>query len=121
FGTGSLAIGLGLIPFSTSLPYLLVAMVFLGIGFSVMSPSLNSLISLQVGAEDQGGIMGVNRSANTLARVLGPAWAGFLFATLGRDWPYFSGALLMGLVVLLAARGLKSFLTKGGAPKAGQD
>lgn len=117
FGTGSLAIGLGLIPFSSSLPYLLVAMIFLGIGFSVMSPSLNSLVSLQVGAEDQGGIMGINRSANTLARVLGPAWAGFLFATLGRDWPYFSGALLMGLVFLLAGRSLKPFLTKVGAPK----
>ena len=112
FGTGALAIGLGLIPFSSSLPYLLVAMIFLGIGFSVMSPSLNSLVSLQVGAEDQGGIMGINRSANTLARVLGPAWAGFLFATLGRNWPYFSGALLMGGVFLLAARSLRPFLTK---------
>jgi DHA1 family tetracycline resistance protein-like MFS transporter len=112
FGTGSLAIGLGLIPFSSSLPYLLLAMTFLGIGFSVMSPSLNSLVSLQVGAEDQGGIMGINRSANTLARVLGPAWAGFLFATLGRDWPYFSGALLMGLVFLLAGRSLKPFFTR---------
>ncbi len=121
FGTGALAIGLGLIPFSTSLPYLLGAMVFLGIGFSVMSPSLNSLVSLQVGAEDQGGIMGINRSANTLARVLGPAWAGYLFATLGRNWPYFSGALLMGLVFLLAARGLKPFLTKDEPPKAFQD
>ncbi len=119
FGTGALAIGLGLIPLSTSIAYLLVAMIFLGIGFSVMSPSLNSLVSLQVGAEDQGGIMGVNRSANTLARVLGPAWAGFLFATLGRNWPYFGGALLMAMVFLLAARGLKPFLTKNEPPKAG--
>ena len=44
--------------------------------------------------------MGVTRSATTLARVLGPAWAGLLFSVLGKDWPYFGGAAVMASVVV---------------------
>ena len=107
-GAAALAIGVMLIPFSHSLPLLLVAMVIAGYGFSVISPSLTSLISLQVGDDEQGGIMGVTRSAATMARFLGPAWAGLLFETLGRDWPYFGGALVMAVVVGLGLHGLKA-------------
>lgn len=107
-GSVLLCSGLALIPFSSSLPILLGAMVLLGIGFSIMTPSLNSLISLQAGEEEQGGVMGVTRSATTLARVLGPAWAGMLFSFLGKDWPYFGGALIMAVVVYLGVRSLKT-------------
>jgi len=71
-------------------------------GFSVINPAYNSLISQQVPDTDQGGVMGVTRSVTTMARVLGPAWAGMLFAQVGRDWPYFSGALIMAAVLLIA-------------------
>ena len=108
YGAAALALGLLLIPVSSELWILLLAMTVLAFGFSIMSPSLNSLISLQVGEEDQGGVMGVTRSATTLARVLGPAWAGMLFAVLGRDWPYFGGAMVMALVVVLGLRALKA-------------
>ncbi len=121
FGIGLFTIGLGLIPFSSSLLYFSLAMIFIVIGFSLRSPSLNSLFSFQGKDEDKGSIMGINRSTNTLAKAFGPACAGYLFATLGRNWTYFSGALLMGLVFLLAARGLKPFLTKDEPPKAFQD
>jgi DHA1 family tetracycline resistance protein-like MFS transporter len=77
-------------------------MTIAGYGFSVISPSLSSLISLQVGDGEMGGVMGVTRSAATMARFIGPAWAGVLFGTLGRDWPYFAGALVMAAVVCLA-------------------
>ena len=53
--------------------------------------------------------MGVARSATTMARVLGPAWAGMLFAVLGMDWPYFGGAIVMALVVLIGWRSLSRF------------
>jgi len=43
----------------------------------------------------QGGTMGVTRSTTTLARVLGPGWAGAIFHYLGRDWPFLGGALVM--------------------------
>ena len=103
-GALALAIGLAMIPFSDTLPVLVAAMVIMAYGFSIISPSLNSMISLQVSDEDQGGVMGATRSATTLARVVGPAWAGLLFAHLGRDWPYWGGAALMMVVVILSLR-----------------
>jgi MFS transporter, DHA1 family, tetracycline resistance protein len=57
-----------------------------------------------VGPGAQGGIMGVTRSATTLARVAGPIWAGALFHYIGRDWPYYAGAAVMGIVVILGLR-----------------
>ncbi len=113
-GAASLAVGVVLIPFSHGVPLLLAAMVIAGYGFSVTSPSLNSLISLQVGEDEQGGIMGVTRSATTMARFLGPAWAGLLFETIGRDWPYFGGAAVMAVVVGLGLY-LQKTLNRGPA------
>ena len=105
-GAVALTIGIALIPFSTQLWLLIIAMMIATYGFSVISPSLNSLISLQTSEEDQGGIMGVTRSATTLARVGGPAWAGLLFSVFGMDWPYYGGACIMALVVVLCIKTL---------------
>jgi DHA1 family tetracycline resistance protein-like MFS transporter len=101
-GAVALAIGMILIPFSESLWILALAMAILAYGFSTLSPSLNSLISLQVNEESQGTVMGVTRSATTLARVVGPGWAGLMFAQLGKDWPYFTGGMIMLFVAVLS-------------------
>ncbi|MEP1029931.1 MAG: MFS transporter, partial [Alphaproteobacteria bacterium] len=101
-GAVALALGIGAIPFCTEVWHLLIAMAVAAYGFSVINPAYNSLISQQVPDTDQGGVMGVTRSVTTMARVLGPAWAGVLFAQIGRDWPYYSGALVMAAVLLLA-------------------
>jgi hypothetical protein len=52
--------------------------------------------------------MGVAQSTGSLARILGPAFAGFLFGALGRNAPYFAGAAVMAGAVLLAARLLRT-------------
>ena len=106
-GAVALTVGLVLAPFAETVSILLVAMVFLVYGFSVSTPSLNSLISLQVGEDEQGKVLGVTRSVSTLARVIGPAWAGFLFSTLGRNGPYFGGAVVMIGVLILGLRVLR--------------
>ncbi len=103
-GAAALAIGLLMIPFSTTLPVLIAATIVMGVGFSIVSPALNSLISLNTAQEEQGGVMGVTRSATTLARVVGPAWAGLLFAVFGKEWPYLAGAAITAAVVVLALR-----------------
>jgi DHA1 family tetracycline resistance protein-like MFS transporter len=115
-GSAALAIGVLLIPFSGNLPVLAVAMAIATYGFSVISPSLNSLISLQVGDHEVGGVMGVTRSAATMARFIGPAWAGLLFDALGRDWPYYFGAVVMAVVVGLAVRARRN-LDQPAAPQ----
>lgn len=103
-GALALAAGMVLIPLSHSVPMLLVAMTIVAYGFSLVTPTLNSLVSLKVPPDAQGGAMGVTRSATTMARILGPMWAGALFFYLGRDWPYFTGAAVMVVVALLGLR-----------------
>lgn len=115
-GAAFLCLGMLLIPFSGSLAVLLLAMTIIACGFSMVSPSLNSLVSLAVGPGTHGGIMGITRSATTAARVAGPIWAGALFHYLGRDWPYYGGALVMAVVVLLAFR----IWNAGGHSRAGE-
>lgn len=106
-GALALALGMALIPFSSSVTWLVVAMMVVAYGFSVINPALNSLISLRTAASEQGQTMGVTRSATTMARVIGPAWAGVLFAQLGRDWPYWGGTALMLVVAALGLWALK--------------
>ena len=100
-GAGALCVGVLLIPFAETLPVLIIAMTVAGYGFSIISPALNSAISLHVDEENQGMVMGVTRSATTLARVAGPALAGLLFASMGKDWPYYAGAASMAIVMVL--------------------
>jgi MFS transporter, DHA1 family, tetracycline resistance protein len=101
-GTLALGLGIGLIPFSTSLPFLIGATSILAFGFALSTPALNSLISLEANETERGGVMGASRSASTLSRILGPILAGVLFAQLGRDAPYFFGMLVMFIVAIVA-------------------
>ena len=112
---GALALGLGLalIPFARSLPLLLVAMALVAYGGGTSNPSLNSLISLAAAKSMRGGVLGISQSAASLARILGPAFAGAVFTLTGRNGPYVAGALIMLLVLLLAIR-----LGRPGAVKA---
>lgn len=103
-GAAILGLAFLCLPFSRNLGTLLVVTAGLAYGFSVLTPTLNSLISLEVGAGHQGSILGLSRSASILARVVGPACAGLLFATLGRNAPYFAAAAIMLAVFLLALR-----------------
>jgi len=100
-----LALGLGGVPLARDVPMLVAAITFAGIGFSLVTPALNSLISLEAAEHERGGIMGLARSATTLARVLGPACAGAIFGAIGKDSPYVVGALLMFALAWLAGRG----------------
>jgi DHA1 family tetracycline resistance protein-like MFS transporter len=101
-GTALLAIGIAGIPFVTNVATLAAVMAVVAVGFSILNPALNSQISRQVGSGSQGVLMGAARSATTLGRVLGPAWAGFLFSYAGKDWPFLAGAAVMILILPLA-------------------
>jgi len=105
-GAIALTIGMALIPFASELWMLIASMMIATYGFSVISPALNSLISLQTSEEAQGGMMGITRSATTLARVGGPAWAGLLFSVFGMNWPFFGGACVMAVAIYLIFRAL---------------
>ncbi|MGH7123318.1 MAG: hypothetical protein ACREFI_03020, partial [Stellaceae bacterium] len=50
------------------------------------------------------GVMGVAQSGASLARVVGPAVAGPLFELMGRNAPYYAGAVVMLGVLGFALR-----------------
>jgi len=100
------AIGLLMIPGVHSIPALLVANGVLAIGMGFNNPSLMSLISRYTAAEDQGGVLGLTQSLNSLARIVGPMWAGFAFDHISIAAPYWSSALVMGVACALAVTAL---------------
>jgi DHA1 family tetracycline resistance protein-like MFS transporter len=106
---GSLAIAVGLIglPFASTLPVVLLTTALLALGMGLTNPSTSSLISRRAQADQQGGTLGVAQSAASLARIIGPAIAGAVFAAWGRNAPYYLGAALMLVVVALALRVLR--------------
>ena len=103
-GALAFALGLGLIPFAHTLPLLLLAMALVAYGGGTSNPSLNSLISLAAARSARGTVLGVSQSAASLARILGPAFAGAVFTLAGRNGPYVVGALIMLFVLALSFR-----------------
>ncbi len=95
WGLVLLAAGLLIVPFSVDLPVLLGAFALLAIGLGLSQPALNSLISRRAGEAEQGEVLGVTRSVGSLARVVGPPMAGYLFADFGYSSPYFWSAMLV--------------------------
>ena len=74
----------------------------LAVGMGFNSPALMSLISRYTAAEDQGGVLGLTQSLNSLARIVGPLWGGFAFDHLGIGAPYISGAAVMAVACALS-------------------
>lgn len=103
-GSVAIAIGLAGVTIAANLAILLIATACLALGMGLLNPSISSLISRQAGADERGGIMGVSQSGASLARVVGPAIAGPLFELLGRNAPYYTGALVMVGVLGFALR-----------------
>ena len=100
---GLVSIGLLMIPVSHSLGLLLFSLAVLAVGMGFNNPSLLSLISQYSAAEDQGGILGLTQSLNSLARVIGPLWGGFAFDRIGIAAPYVSASAVMAVACALSA------------------
>lgn len=70
------------------------------IGFSAVTPSLQSLLSRHSAATQQGGILGLGQSISALSRILGPAM-GVPLNGVDVSLPYWVGAAIMALSVVL--------------------
>lgn len=66
------------------------------IGFSAVTPSLQSLLSRSAGEDEQGAVLGTGQSLSSLARILGP-YVGIQLLEFSAATPYFAGAGLMVL------------------------
>jgi multidrug resistance protein len=100
------AIGLLMIPASDSVAALLVTQAVLAVGMGFNGPALMSLVSRFSAAEDQGGVMGLTQSLNSLARIIGPLYGGFVFDHFGIGVPFVSSAAFMAVTALVATYGL---------------
>jgi hypothetical protein len=76
------------------------------IGFSALTPSLQSLLSRRSDASEQGGILGVGQGVAALSRILGPV-AGIMLFERSSTYPYLCGAALMAFGLFLIT-GLRS-------------
>jgi MFS family permease len=73
---------------------LLIAVAFLAIGSGLTRPPLFGLLSNLTPQDEQGATMGVAQSAGSLARVVGPPLAGWLF-DIHASWPYLLCTVLV--------------------------
>lgn len=87
------------IPTFAAVPYLplmwpgILGTIALGVTNGLAGPSLNALVSHRAPKEMQGSIMGLTQSLGSLARVVGPLFANFLFQ-MKPSYPYLYGAIL---------------------------
>ena len=103
-GTGVCAAGMALAPLALNIPVVLLSGFLIAAGLGLGQPALNALLSRASAADIQGGVMGGAQSAQSLARIAGPALAGLLFTAFDRQGPWISGAILLLLGVALATR-----------------
>jgi MFS transporter, DHA1 family, tetracycline resistance protein len=87
---------------------LAIAMLPLAIGSGICQPSLNALVSRRSDTKDQGGVLGINQSLGSLARVLGPIIGTNAFREFGVGSPFLLGSVVIALATVLAFRSLRN-------------
>jgi DHA1 family multidrug resistance protein-like MFS transporter len=94
-------IGFTLVALAVDYITTMLALGFFILSLALIGPALNSYISNFAG-ENQGTVMGLNSAMNSLGRVVGPLWGGYIYDR-NIEYPFFSGAatLLLGLLVSL--------------------
>jgi multidrug resistance protein len=105
-GAGSLIAGLLLVPLSATRAPLIAATCLMGIAQGLCHPTLSAYISKVAPPAHRGGILGVSSSMTALARVMGPAIAGFaydLFRTGGAVGSQVV-IVIVGMMLLLQLR-----------------
>jgi MFS family permease len=70
-------------------------------GHSIAFPSAGALISRSTSPHQQGSVNGLLMASNALARILLPPVVGLIYTAAGPDWPYYVGAGLVALALLL--------------------
>ncbi|MEX2455126.1 MAG: MFS transporter [Rhodospirillaceae bacterium] len=103
-GAALIGAGVLILPFMGGALGLCVAFGLIVFGVSINNPSLNSLISQFAAPGERGSLLGVAGSCSALARITGPAWGGFVFGALGRDWPFLTSAIVMAIMLAIALR-----------------
>lgn len=113
----SLTVALTAIILAVDAVTLLISVTFMCLGMAFSSPTQSAIASNLVPATRVGAFLGLCHGASSLGRVLGPAWGGPIFETLGPDWPYLIGGGIMALTLLLTLK-LRGVLRPGDGDSA---
>jgi DHA1 family tetracycline resistance protein-like MFS transporter len=90
-----LSMALSLVAVSGSVGMLVFATLLVAVGVGSHTPSIMSVISRLADPAAQGGTLGVSQSLASLARIVGPAWSGWVYDRLGHQVPFMTAAALM--------------------------
>ncbi len=96
------AVSGAILPFADSLGRLMVILAVLAVGHGLTAPSVSSMISKMVPSGEVGGVMGVYQGVSSLARIVGPFWAEWVYGVFGHAVPYLSAAAAYGLTIFVA-------------------
>lgn len=99
-GLALLALGVAVLPLAGKGAPLYATFAVIAAGQSLATPALQALISRGAGADEQGEVLGASQAMSALARVVGPAAAGPLFASVGPAAPSWTAAALLGMAAI---------------------
>jgi DHA1 family tetracycline resistance protein-like MFS transporter len=88
------------------LVWMMIALVPATIGGSILSPSINSLITKNVARTEIGATLGVSSSLLSLANVITPILGGGMFQFLGSTAPFLIGGIALALLMWMSMRRL---------------
>jgi len=99
-GFALMAVSLLAVPFMPTVGWVLLPLALSSIGRGIGQPPILSLVSMTASASERGSVLGTFQSSASLARVLGPAAAGALYA-LYQAGPFVLAAGLMFVAWLI--------------------
>jgi predicted MFS family arabinose efflux permease len=103
-GAMALVVGLACIPLPKHLLGLALVILFVPVGTALLFPATTALVSRRSLRGETGQILGVQQAFGSVARMVGPLWAGFVFQEVGQGYPFWLAAVLMLGVSMLTLR-----------------
>jgi DHA1 family tetracycline resistance protein-like MFS transporter len=100
------------------LAWLLVAMIPASVGGAVLQPSINSLLTKRIRADERGGILGVSTAFLSGANALAPLIGGAIFQIIGPSAPFWAWAGIMAVLLLVTLWAIKPSGESRPAPMA---
>lgn len=109
-GFSTSAVGFTLLAFTYHIPALLVVAALASAGSGVLRPAITSLITQRAQRSEQGVVLGLNQSLNSVCQIVAPFFAGLL---IDRDWlaAWALMAAVVSAVGLLFRRGDRQVLS----------
>lgn len=98
-----MAVGLGLISFSSNTIMLVVGITLLALASSISRPVIAGNVSKLVPADEQGNIAGMDQSVGGVARLFGPIIGTMFFSLLGVKSPFIIATVLLALTAAYAS------------------